>query len=173
MKTQNTQNSPKHITRNKFVERLINAKKVIFMTIEYCSKIDLKSEFKNLEIYEVQYANVALGASHIKRKNKIEESLGYEVMSDAGQLAWGSLSANRKIRVHKNKAYLHGFRIRKVRTSEGYFIDGNGNRLNSETVATMRKPKAESEVQKKVGWRAYTVDKIRRFWYKGEWVLTD
>ncbi len=173
MKTQNTQNSPKHITRNKFVERLINAKKVIFMTIEYCSKIDLKSEFKNLEIYEVQYANVALGASHIKRKNKIEESLGYEVMSDAGSLSWGTLSSNRKVRSHKGSFYLHGFRIAKVRKNEGYFCDSNGNRLDPEKVQEMRKPKAESEVQKKVGWRAYTIDKIRRFWYKGEWVLTD
>ena len=173
MKNQTTQTeSPKTISRNTFVSRLLENKKVMFFTIEYCSEIDLKKEFKSNKIFEVQYANIALGAKYIKRKNKIEAQLG-EVITDQGELSWGELSKNRKLRFHKGNSYLHGFRLRKVRKNEGYFINLQGERLNPEKVQEMRKEVSVTEVQKRVGWRAYSVSKIRRFWFKGEWQLTD
>jgi len=167
-----TTESAKTISRNTFVSRLLENRKVLFLTIEYCSEIDLKKEFKNTKIFEVQYANIALGAKYIKRKNKIENELGV-TMSDQGELSWGELSKNRKLRFHKGNSYLHGFRLRKVRKNEGYFINLAGERLDPVAVQEMRKEPSQSEVQKRVGWRAYSVSKIRKFWFKGEWQLTD
>jgi len=140
------------------------------------------------KIYEVQFANICVGASYIKKRNKIAVEYGFPIKTNS-ELTWGSLNENRKLRYNAlGEPSIHCFRISKVRKNEGYFVDASGNRVSPALVNEWRKDyepelkvdeikaiedpivreKAiEDFIQRKTGWRAYKIANITHFFIKG------
>lgn len=154
MKT-SAQNTPATvITRNELIAKFLEMRGNTFVTCSVETSVKLKGGNPFGEVKQKQNLNGAVGFSYIGSVNRQEVKAEVEnITEEAKPLAWGTLSDNRIVRQHTNKAgefkqYLEMKIESRPNAKDAYYFDPNtGETLDTEAVKEWKYASKKSSTQ--------------------------